>query len=53
MEKKIQLPSGKLSEHATSIWKNTDALTLKLRPNVTYSTGNLQDELEAEWQGNA
>ncbi|WP_137657447.1 DUF3130 family protein [Listeria newyorkensis] len=43
MANKIQLPSGRLSEHATAIEKNTDALALKLRPNVSYSTGTAQE----------
>ncbi|MBC1500997.1 hypothetical protein HB943_10290 [Listeria weihenstephanensis] len=43
MAKKIQLPSGRLSEHATAIGKNPDALAFKLRPDVAYSTGTAQE----------
>ncbi|EUJ48453.1 hypothetical protein [Paenilisteria rocourtiae] len=43
MSKKIQLPSGRLAEHATAIGKNADALALKLKPNVDYSTGTAQE----------
>ncbi|MBC1920241.1 hypothetical protein HCJ46_15885 [Listeria booriae] len=43
MAKKIQLPSGRLSEHATAIGKNTDALRFQLQPHVAYSTGTSQE----------
>ncbi|MBC1372276.1 hypothetical protein HB847_07810 [Listeria booriae] len=43
MAKKIQLPSGRLSEHATAIGKSSDALAFKLSPNVAYSTGTAQE----------
>ncbi|MBC2167163.1 hypothetical protein HCB26_11355 [Listeria booriae] len=42
MAKKIQLPSGRLLEHATAIGKYSDTLTFKLSPNVAYSTGTTQ-----------
>ncbi|AQY51613.1 hypothetical protein PWEIH_16593 [Listeria weihenstephanensis FSL R9-0317] len=43
MSKEIQLPSGPLAEHATNIGKNTEALALKIEPQVAYSTGTAQE----------
>lgn len=43
MSKIIQLPSGRLAEHATNIGKNTEELALEIEPHVAYSTGTAQE----------
>ncbi|MBC2240041.1 DUF3130 family protein [Listeria booriae] len=42
MVKKIQLPSGRLAEHANVIQATTNTLKLQPKPNVSYSTGSAQ-----------
>ncbi|EUJ52153.1 hypothetical protein [Listeria rocourtiae] len=47
MAKKIQLPSGRLAEHAIAIQATTNTLKLQPKPNVSYSTGSARQLVES------
>lgn len=46
MAKKIQLPSGRISEHASAIQTTTNTLKLQPKPSVSYSTGSARQLVE-------
>lgn len=46
MAKKIQLPSGRLAEHASAIQATTNTLKLQPKPSVSYSTGSARQLVE-------
>ncbi|MBC1271266.1 DUF3130 family protein [Listeria booriae] len=46
MAKKIQLPSGRLAEHANAIQTTTNTLKLQPKSNVSYSTGSARQLVE-------
>ncbi|MBC2322243.1 TIGR04197 family type VII secretion effector [Listeria booriae] len=47
MSKKIQLPSGRLSEHAKEIGSSANDISFDLRPNMSYSTSSARQLVQS------
>ncbi|EUJ46768.1 TIGR04197 family type VII secretion effector [Listeria riparia] len=47
MSKKIQLPSGRLSEHAKEIGSKANEISFNLQPTVSYSTSSARQLVQS------
>ncbi|MBC1372895.1 hypothetical protein HB847_11015 [Listeria booriae] len=47
MSKKIQLPSGRLSEHAKEIGSKANDISFNLQPTMSYSTSSARQLVQS------